>query len=89
MAVNHKHDPSIDRTNRKYELLGIHGDKVLTVEGNVARVRMYIGNEQVDEDFALPKTITVKQQLDTLIQSRMAEITQQRTADGVNEAEGS
>ena len=38
----------------KYAILGIHGERVPTVEGNVARVRMFIGDTQVDEDFDLP-----------------------------------
>jgi len=38
----------------KYEIMGIHDKDVLTVEGNVARVRMFIGEQIIDEDFDLP-----------------------------------
>lgn len=38
-----------------FVILGIHGSDVPTVEGNSARVRMYIGDKEVDEDFILPE----------------------------------
>lgn len=43
--------------DEKYAILGIHDERVITVEGNVARVRMFIGPERqvVDEDFPLPQ----------------------------------
>lgn len=40
---------------QKFAILGIHGIEVETVEGNVARVRMFIGDDFVDEDFKLPE----------------------------------
>lgn len=39
----------------RFVILGIHGKDVQTVEGNVARVRMFIGNKEIDEDFNLPE----------------------------------
>lgn len=35
-------------------ILGIHGEKVLSVAENVARVRMFVGDRIIDEDFTLP-----------------------------------
>lgn len=66
--------PAIDRTNRKYAVLGIHGPDVPTVEGNQVRVRMFIHGEAIDEDFPLPKPITVEEQLDAMIRDRVAEL---------------
>jgi len=66
--------PTIDRANRKYQILGIHGGDVRTVSENVARVRMYIGGEEIDEDFPLPREITVEEQLDEAIQTRIAHL---------------
>lgn len=37
-----------------FVVLGIHGEDVETVQGNFARVRMYVGDKEFDEDFALP-----------------------------------
>jgi len=42
-------------SDNHFVVLGIHGDKVLTVEGNVARVRMYVKGKEYDEDFDLPE----------------------------------
>lgn len=79
--------PAIDRANRKYQILGVHDDKVLTVESNVARVRMYIGDEQVDEDFLLPQALTVERQLDSAIQNRISELINERLASAAKRAE--
>lgn len=76
-----------------YTILGIHGEDVLTVneydergrlvkEHNVARVRMFIGDKIIDEDFPLPevhpsipKTIELyNTMLQDAIQKRMAEL---------------
>lgn len=40
---------------QRYAILGIHDEKVTTVEGNFARVRFFIEDEQVDEDMPLPE----------------------------------
>lgn len=39
----------------EYAILGIHDKKVDTIEGNVARVRLFINGEKTDEDFPLPE----------------------------------
>lgn len=41
----------------KFTILAIHGEEVTTVEGNVARVRFWIGAErkEIDEDIPLPE----------------------------------
>lgn len=43
----------------RFVVLGIHGSEVKTVEGDVARVRMFIDGmeEPVDEDFPLPSML--------------------------------
>lgn len=87
MSSNHKDDPAIQRANRKYQILGLHGDGVATVSGNVARVRMYVGDEQVDEDFSLPQIITVEQQLDEAINARIAELTNERIAKAAEQGQ--
>lgn len=38
-----------------FVILGIHDEEVGTVLGNVARVRMYINDQEYDEDFTLPE----------------------------------
>lgn len=51
-------DTDLLRSARQFAILGIHGVGVSTVEGNVARVRMYpdgIDGDAVDEDFQLPE----------------------------------
>lgn len=66
--------PIINRESRKYLILGIHGADVQTVAGNVARVRMFVNNETVDEDFPLPKVRTIEELLDEAIMKRVAEL---------------
>lgn len=67
----------------KFAILGIHGKDVQTVEGNQARVRMWVnGGEVVDEDFPLPELssgITPSEQvygmlLKSSIEKRMMEL---------------
>lgn len=59
--------PAIDRSNRKFQVLGMHGD--------IARVRMFIeGEEAVDEDFPIPRVISVEEQLEAAIMKRVAEL---------------
>lgn len=41
--------------SNRFVFLGLHGKEVTTVPGNVARVRMYVGDKEYDEDFDLPK----------------------------------
>jgi hypothetical protein len=43
-----------DEKRPPYAILGIHGSDVETVEGNVARVRFFVGSKIVDEDHPLP-----------------------------------
>ena len=62
-----------------YVVMGVHDHDVDTVEGNVVRVRMFIGDTMVDEDFALPSVITVEEQIDKMVNARMQEITEQGT----------
>jgi hypothetical protein len=38
----------------RFVILGIHDEDVHTVDGNVARVRMFVGDREIDEDFDLP-----------------------------------
>lgn len=77
--------PQIDRASRKYQILGIHDSEVHTVEGNVARIRMYIGDDYVDEDFPLPQVISVEQQLDSAINARITELVNGRIADAAEQ----
>lgn len=56
-----------------YAVLGIH-DETPTVSGRVVRVRMFLGDKMVDEDFSTPKLITVEEQIDALVKDRIAEI---------------
>lgn len=58
--------PAIDRSNRKFQVLGMHKD--------VARVRMFIEGEAVDEDFPIPRVISVEEQLEAAIMKRVAEL---------------
>ncbi len=66
----------------KFVILGIHGPDVQTVEGNVARIRMYVGEKEIDEDFdlpaipeSIPKTVENYQYfLTEAIEKRMAEL---------------
>jgi hypothetical protein len=39
---------------RTWIIIGIHDANVKSVEGDVARVRMLVGDEMVDEDLPLP-----------------------------------
>ena len=66
--------PAIERLSRHYAILGEHGSEVQTVEGSVARVRMFVRDRVIDEDFPLPAPITVEQQLHEMIMARIAEL---------------
>ena len=57
-----------------YAVLGIHGNDVDTVQGNVARIRMFVGDQVIDEDFNLPRIITIEEQIDEAVKRRMDEI---------------
>lgn len=52
---------------RNYDVLGIH-------DGEVARVRMFIGDQAIDEDLSLPRIITVEEQLEEAVNKRIAEL---------------
>jgi hypothetical protein len=43
-----------DEKRPPYAILGIHGNDVRTIEGDVARVRFFVGDRIVDEDHELP-----------------------------------
>lgn len=66
----------------RFAVLGIHDKEVESVVGEVARVRMFVGNKIVDEDFVLPELApgTIKSEgtyitvLTPTIEARMAEI---------------
>lgn len=64
---------------QEYAVLGFHGPEVKTVEGSVARIRMFVDGKMVDEDFTLPRLITVEEQIDTAVKYRIAEIREQGT----------
>lgn len=77
----------------RFEILGVHDENVLTVndydtagrlikENNVARVRMFVGENTYDEDFylpalpaAIPQTVEVYRYfLTKTIEKRMTEL---------------
>ena len=55
---------------KNYAVLGIHD----TGDGLVARVRMYVGNEAIDEDLILPRVITIEEQLEAAADARVQEL---------------
>ncbi len=57
----------------EFVVLGMHGDTT-TVTGSVARVRMFVGDNSVDEDFQIPRLLTVEEQLKTAIEARFVEL---------------
>ena len=54
--------------------MGMHGEDVTTVEGNVARVRMFVNGRVYDEDFPIPVAKTVEQLIGEAVEKRMAEL---------------
>jgi hypothetical protein len=46
---------------------------------NVVRVRMFVGDQYIDEDFNLPRLITIEEQIETAVQARIAEIKERGT----------
>lgn len=53
--------PESTEQKKSYVILGIHDEKVATVEENVARVRLFIGDEVKDVDIPLPKMYTLEE----------------------------
>jgi hypothetical protein len=62
---------------REYAILGIHDKDVLSVEGEVVRVRMFVGDQVIDEDFPLPTVLTMEELLDIEVQKRLSELKSQ------------
>ena len=58
---------------QEYAVLGMH-ENVSTIEGNLVRVRMFVADKMIDEDFALPRIITIEEQVDTAVKARITEI---------------
>ena len=82
MSSNHKDDPATARTNRTHQVLGIH--RIVEPDGrakDMARVRLYVGDEHVDEDFPLPQVITVEQQLNDAVRARINELKAGKSED--------
>lgn len=75
---------------QSYAILGIHDNpatytSVQQPDGSfqqvmaspatkVARVRMFVGDQAIDEDLVLPHIITIEEQLDTTVDARIAEL---------------
>jgi hypothetical protein len=62
--------------------------KELVQERNVVRVRMFVGDKMIDEDFDLPRLITIEEQVETAVLARMAEIQAQGTDPAKSEVVG-
>lgn len=62
---------------QSFAILGIHDESVEGVTVPVARVRMFVGDQAIDEDITLPHLITVEEQLDAAVNTRIAELQQQ------------
>lgn len=64
-----------------FAILAIHGEKVTTVEGNVARVRLFLADGQVvDEDFELPPLPPASQPEESLYQHLLTPAIETRIA---------
>lgn len=67
-------DEQTNQPTRNFVVLGIHEPGVSGTDGQVARVRMFIGDKAIDEDLVLPRLITVEEQLEAAANARIAEL---------------
>lgn len=64
--------------NEKGEVIG---QQEVEQKRNVVRVRMFIGGKMIDEDFVLPRLITIEEQVEVAVTARMAEINSTGSTD--------
>lgn len=83
-AVLGMHGADVPEVNIYKDAVDADGKVVLDGEGNpvkelfevrnVARVRMFVDGQMIDEDFTLPRLITVEEQIESAVTARIEEI---------------
>lgn len=77
-AILGMHGADVDTVNKIVNTVDEAGNPVQLVEQrNVVRVRMFVGEQVIDEDFTMPSTITVEEQIDSAVTARISEIESQ------------
>lgn len=85
--------PEVDKVTEHIQpVLDEKGNQILDEKGqpqtqviqevlqrNVVRVRMFIDGQMIDEDFSLPRLITIEEQIDQAAKARIAEIKEKGT----------
>jgi hypothetical protein len=88
LGIHGEDVPSVDKVTKVTKpLLDADGEPILdgagkpqmqTVEEveqrNVVRVRMFVGDQYIDEDFNLPRVITIEEQIEDAVKARISEI---------------